>query len=393
MARMPAPLVAPVDVADPRRFPEAASAPADAAAIHALAAASLDATSGQESEARDAALEARIDAVLAAGESEADGATLAAWLATAPSVAIHRHVWRAIARRARMPADDGRIAASLFAIPLVIVAGVPGGADAHAVLPGVLPAPQALVDVLVAHGALGGNRTFSIANALVAADALDVSRVPALLAAGRRTLSGGAALDLPPAPLALPAGESVHLRFLVGTAIGAAGLDVTRDGTTGQWGRPLTNALSAQLAAPGLTLLALPRPVLSPLNAVVQGRVAQRDVSAQLFASNAIRQLRASVGEPVAVLSAHRAADAAGGGELRLSLSSPFSTRDAYGFRCPILPGERAADAAAMLANLLADARVGDVRVVAGVHGDRDPVTGGPLLFKPETLPPVAPLH
>ena len=115
---------------------------------------------------------------------------------------------------------------------------------------------------------------------------------------------------------------------------------------------------------------------------------AQRDVSAQLFASNALRQLRASVGEPVAVISAHRADDAPGGGELRLSLSSVLEPRDAQGFRCPVYPWERVVDVATMLVELLRDCRVGDIRAVAGVHADRDALTGGPLLFKPETIPP-----
>jgi len=40
-----------------------------------------------------------------------------------------------------------------------------------------------------------------------------------------------------------------------------------------------------------------------------------------------------------------------------------------------------------MLQGLLADCRVNDVRVVAGIHADRVAGTGLPLLFKPETLP------
>jgi hypothetical protein len=103
-----------------------------------------------------------------------------------------------------------------------------------------------------------------------------------------------------------------------------------------------------------------------------------------------LRQLRANVGEPVAVISAHRAADAPGGGELRLSLSSPLSPRDAQGFRCPLFPGERVGDAATMLTDLLRDCRLADVRVLSGVHADRDPVTGAPRMFKPETIPPSA---
>ncbi|HEX4884855.1 MAG TPA: hypothetical protein VFX05_12000 [Casimicrobiaceae bacterium] len=375
------------DVADPRRFPSPDDAPADARHVHRLALASLRADTGQDAQVSDAELGALIDRELAAPDPVDAGHRLAAWLATAPSVAVHRHVWRAIVARTRAVVPDGGIVVSLFAIPLVIVAGVAGGADARASLPGTLPDRQALADVLMAHGALGGNRTFALAGSLVAADALDVAALPALLAARRRALDMPVPLEAPPAPLALPAGESVHLRFLVGSAVGAAGVDITREDTTGRWGMPLTKALAAQLVAPGATLLALPRPAFVPPAAVAHGRLAQRDVSAQLFASHAIRELRASVGEPAAVISAHRAADAAGGGELRLSLSSPFSPRDAYGFRCPILANERAGDAATMLVDLLADARVTDVRLVAGVHDDRDPVTGGPLLFKPVALP------
>lgn len=381
------------EVADPRRFPQPATAPDDAREAHALAQASLVATGGLDARPSDTALDALIDRELAAPDARQAGQRLAAWLASAPSVSVHRHVWRALVRRAAARPEGEGIAVTLFAIPLVLVTGVAGGADARVTLSGTLPDAQALAGLLVEHGALGGNRSFTLAASLVASDPLDVAALPSLLAAGRATLARGEPLALPPAPLALPAGESVHLRFLVGSAVGAASVDVTRDATTGRWGMPLTKALSAQLAAPGTTLLALPRPVLAPLAAVAQGRSVQRDVSAQLFASNAIRELRASFGEPVAVISAHRAADAPGSGELRLSLSSPFSPRDAQGFRCPILAGERAADAAQMLVDLCADANVADVRVVAGVHDDRDPLTGGPLMFKPATMPGASGVH
>lgn len=372
-------------IADPRRFPAAADAPAPAQAAHALAAASLRATTGRASERLDRDIDAMVAAVLRDDPPAAAGAMLAAWLGTAPSLDVRRHLWRALARAAGPP-PEGAIAVTLFAVPLVLVAGV-AEADAPATLPRALPDPRALASCLVEHGALAGNRSVALAGALVAADAIDVGALPGLLRARDAVLAGGGPLDLAGAPLHVPAGESVHLRFLVGSALGAAAVDVLRDATTGRWGMPLTKLLAAQLGAGGVTLLPLPRPALGLLAAVAQGRVAQRDVSAQLFASNAIRQLRASVGEPVAVISAHEAADAVDGGELRLSLSSPLSVRDAYGFRCPILPLERAVDAATMLADLMRDARVADVRMVAGMHADRDPVTGGPLLFKPGSIP------
>ena len=116
--------------------------------------------------------------------------------------------------------------------------------------------------------------------------------------------------------------------------------------------------------------------------ALQQGRTVQRAVGAQLFASNAIRRLRASVGEPCAVISAHRCPTAPGGGELRLSLSSALDPRQAEGFRCPLFPTDSAGDVVSMLIELLHDCRVNDVRVRDGIHADRDASTGLTLLFK-----------
>ena len=123
------------------------------------------------------------------------------------------------------------------------------------------------------------------------------------------------------------------------------------------------------------------------------GRAAQREVALQLFASNALRRLRASFGEPTAVVSAHEAPDAPGGGELRVSLSSPFSPRDAEGFRFPLEPQERTPDALASIVDLLRDCRVADVRAVAAIQPDRDPATGLLRFCKAEPEPPARPIH
>ena len=149
----------------------------------------------------------------------------------------------------------------------------------------------------------------------------------------------------------------------------------------------MSQALAHQLHVPGVSLLALPRPPQHLVAAVQAGRAVQREVSAQVFASNAIRKLRASVGEPTAIISAHRAADAPMGGELRLSLSSAFAPREAEGFRCALYPYESVQDVTAMLTGLLRDCRVDDVRLRPGVHDDIDPVTGSPLLFKETEAP------
>ena len=82
-----------------------------------------------------------------------------------------------------------------------------------------------------------------------------------------------------------------------------------------------------------------------------------------------------------------------GGGELRLSLSSPFDLKDAQGFRCPLYPRDRVADVATMLIRLLGDCAVGDIRLLDGIHADRVAGTTHPLLFKPATIPAGAELR
>ncbi len=283
------------------------------------------------------------------------------------------------------------MAVKLFALPIVIVAardesaarGVPAPSIA-----GLLPDTARLAEILREHGALAGNQTFGFANALVAADAIAVPQLSTLLA--WQSLEQGAdavGRDLQPAVIAVkPGQQGVHLRFLLGTALAAGETDVLAAGTTAGWAMPFARELARQLAAPGLAVLALPGPPQTPPSALQQGLAAQREVGAQLFASNAIRKLRAATGEPAAVISAHRAATAAGGGELRLSLSSPFDTRAAEGFRCPLFATDRAGEVAAMLVDLLRDCRIADVRVLAGVHADRDPQSGMTLLFKADAL-------
>ncbi|MFO1323221.1 MAG: hypothetical protein U1F15_04070 [Burkholderiales bacterium] len=371
---------------DPRRFPDAAAAPDDLARLHRLAEASQAAATGRDADARDAELGAALDALLQPGRGDA----LAALFATAPSVAVYRHLWRLLAVRERAGAPDPDNVVRLFAIPVVVVTGIEGSDVARATLPEALADASALVALLREHGALGGHQSIALSNALAGADALDLARLPDLLA--WRT-PGETARALPPAPIVVAAGaESVHLRFLVGSVVAAPGTDPLRDATVGRWGIPLAQWLARSLAAPGATVLALPRAPQPLSTALVQGRLAQREVSAQIFASNAIRKLRSATGEPTAMISVHRLDAPEGAGEVRLSLSSPFDPKAAEGFRCPLYPGDRVDDLVQMLTTLLAACRVSDVRLQPGIHGDRDPATGLTLLFKGEGVP-LATLH
>jgi hypothetical protein len=380
-----------IDIADPRAY----SAPTDPIqeSLIRLAQASLAASSASRAEEIDATL---VNALAGHLQGE-DAWRLADLFSAAPSAAVARHIWRRLIDgwRAASAAEGDRVVATLFALPVVIVAGAtsndssPAASTLGGVLAGVLNEPEGVMALLREHHALGGNLTFALAAPMVAADALDIPRLPTLLAWQKLSSSNGpVARELHPTPMVVHSNqESVYLRFLIGTAIGASAVDVFAGKGGGEWIMPLAQELSRQLATTGLSVLALPRPPQAPLLALQHGRAAQREVGAQLFASNAIRRFRARVGEPSAVISAHRCPAAPGGGELRLSLSSPFDPRQAEGFRCPLFPPDRVVDVATMLVDLLRDCRVTDVRVIAGAQADGDPGTGLPLLFRADAIP------
>jgi hypothetical protein len=371
-----------MDIDDPRLF--AAHAESSQTPLFEMAEASLAASSIARADEIDRALVMALARRLIAG----DGSFVASLLAAAPSAAVTRHLWRCLIdawREASRSDADNSLAATLFAIPLVLVAA---GTDADGEIAGVLRDTLRIGALLREHRALGGSEAFALAPSLITSEAFDLARLPQLLAWQRQAGDGGVDhLDLHPTPIATKAGqEGVHLRFLAGVALAAPQVDLLREPEDPAGAMALAQELGRQLAAPGYSVLALPRAAQSPLAALQQGRAAQRDIGAQLFASNAIRRLRASVGEPSAVISAHRCVGAPGGGELRLSLSSPFDPRRAEGFRCPLFASDRAVDVARMLCDLMRDCRVTDVQVLPGVHADRDPATGLTLLFKADAV-------
>jgi hypothetical protein len=372
------------DIADPRIFPSAVD-PAFALQVE-RATASLASSSTSGADHYDALVGSDIARALSAG----NGMWLAGLLAATPSATVARQLWRQLVAAWDRAAgsERGAVGIALFAMPIVIVAAQPAAGPERR-LEGVLPDIERLRMTLLEHGALAGNRSIALSNGLASSDAIDASRLPGLLTWTRLPdASCTAPLHaIEPVPIQLVAGEqTVHLRFIIGTALAAPGAPLLADSHVGRWGVPFARELARQLSTADLTVLALPRAPRPPLPALHEGRTAQREVSAQLFASNAIRRLRTSVGEPSAVISAHRCPTSLGGGELRLSLSNAFDLRRAEGFRCPLFANERVGDVAAVLLDLLHDCRVTDVHVLSGVYPDRDPQTGLTLLFKAESF-------
>jgi hypothetical protein len=380
------------ELPDPRTWPAARAAPPAAASLHRIVSDAIDASTRRDAERLDAAARSIITQWLEAHSSE-----FAAAFETAPSVQVARHLHRLLADvEAGGPQTAPPLRTTLCALPVVVVVALEARAG-DVTLPAVLADAGVVEAALRDANAFAGARTLAFSPALAAASAIDVAALPGVLARGMlgETHDGSMRrpLDVAPAPIRVTGTtEGVHLRFLVGAVLTARGSDPLAGPAPQRWGTAVANALSRDLRTPGVTLLALPRPLARLVPALAQGRAAQREVAAQIFASNALRKFRASVGEPIAVISSHRADDAPGGGELRLSLSSPFALRDAEGFRCQLYPYESVRDVATMLRDLLRDCRVQDVRVRPGVHPDVDPQTGVRLLFKDAEAAP-QPLH
>ncbi len=367
---------------DPRPRRVSAAAPQPAQCWYRWAAALREATGSRVGDDAGAALSDGLAHALVTAPEQVESA-----IDQAPSPEIALQLWTTVANlwQHREAAHEA-LQLTGFALPIIVIAGLQGESGATD-LPGQLEAPERLAGILGEGGALGGTQAIAIGPMLVGAAALGFDRRAAWRALARLPSAAVGEPLFVPAPLAIaPGTERVYLRFLIGTALASADRDVFADAGVHRWGAKLTADLVRQLTRPGTTVLPLPRAPAPPLPAAYDGWAAQREVSAQLFATNAIRKLRAAVGEPTAVISAHAAADAPGGGELRLSLSSSFEPREAEGFRCPIHAIEPVALPLGMLVDLLRDCRVEAVRLAAGVHPDRLP-DGTPLFFKPETIP------
>jgi hypothetical protein len=345
-----------------------------------LALESLAAEVGVIQEKRDTALRTRIADALIAN----DTIEIADALARAPSLAVERHVMRSLALahvEAGQRAGDADLPTTVFALPLVIVAAN----SAPILIPGALPNIDEFVALMKSGAALRGNQSFGLSNALASSNAFLIEKLPSTLSWWKPPgETNNAPIAIEKSSMQLPANqESVFLRFLVGSAFAAPGVDLLTEKDTGKWGMPFTQTFAKQLGGGTLSLLAMPRPPRSPLAALFQGRAAQREVSLQLFATNAIRKFRSSVGDPEAVISAHVTQR---GGEIRLSLSNPFDEKGAEGFRAELFATDRAQDIAVQMQDLLRECNVQSVTTLADVFPDNDPATNMPFFFRADAL-------
>lgn len=311
----------------------------------------------------DAGLRAVLDDLLARG----DDRTIRAALNGASPAA---------ARRVALALDDaiararGDVGVSLFAIPLLIVAG----ARRQTAVPGALPEIGKVGTLLEKHGAIGVTRNFGLGNALVSAEALETLSPSALWRAAADPAQRPPLDTLQPEPIQVSGSrEQVHLRFITGAGLTPRHLPSFLESASniGTWGMAMTKELARQLAQPGLEILPMPRPPQSLLTAAHAGRRAQLEAALNLFLGNTLRKFRMAVGDPEAVLSAHRLDG--GAGELRLSLSTPLDDSLFEGFVWPLQPQDVAADVLRLVQATLAECRVTNVTLLDRVLPSRLP--------------------
>jgi hypothetical protein len=309
----------------------------------------------------DAVLRSALQQALQAG----DDAGIRAALAARPPARARRAAQQLAAA---LDAQGEGIGLRFFAIPLVIVAG----ARKSGTVQGALPEAHVLRGLLEQHGAVGVTRNFGLGNALVSAEALDTLSPSALWRVAADPSQRPPLEALQPEPIKVAGSrEQVHLRFVTGAGITPQHLPSFLESASniGTWGMAMTRELARQLAQPGLEILPMPRPPQPLVNAAHAGRRAQLEAALSLFLGNNLRRFRMAVGDPEAVLSAHRLDS--GAGELRLSLSTPFDDSLFEGFAWPLQPQDETTEVAQLFHSSLAECRVTNVTVLDRVLPDR----------------------
>ena len=317
-----------------------------------------------EDEQKRSALVLALRELAAAGRDIEIGAALEA----APSREVYARVWHALcAAVEKAPSEDG-VSARVFAMPWIIVCG----ASAAATLPCVLSNVGELARVLESNGAFGASRNLGLANALVALESLERLRPSEVL----RWSELPRTRDIPPAEIQVTRGpEEVHVRFLLGAAIAPPHLpDIVETGANiGQWGTPAVRAMTAQLGAAGVQVLAMPRPPAGLYSAAYAGRRAAVEAAFTLFMSNAVRRFRIAVGDPSVTVSSHAS------GELRVTLATLLDDTLVEGFRWPLHPLDDLHEIERMVTAMIWDCRLAEPHYAFGVHPDY--ASTGALLF------------
>ena len=290
-------------------------------------------------------------------------------LAAASSREQYARLWRALCDAVEKPQAEDDLSPRVFAIPWIIVCGGSAPARVSCVLPDV----GAIAGVLEEHGVFGGSRNLGLSNVLCDIAALEgLSPSQALLGWNDPRLR-----EMPPSPIAVLRGlEQVHVRFLLGAAIVPAHAPrITETGSNvAAWGTPALRAMASQLATPNVQILPMPRPPAGLYSAAYAGRSAGIEAGFNLFMSNSVRRFRSSVGDPSVTMSAHE------GGEIRVTLWSPFDDALVEGFRWPLHPADDLEAVGGAILAMLEECQLPEPAIHAEVLPDH--TSTGAVLFR-----------
>jgi hypothetical protein len=337
---------------DPRRY-----VPFSSNSLAALAQQALAQGSAMQHGRGDENLYDAIEQALRVG----DDALIEQALAQSTSHAVYRMLAAALDAALKAP-REAALHLRIFAIPILVVTGGRG----PLILPGVVADVGELEKLFETHGTLGPMKNFALGGALVSADGLAALKPSAVYRRSHETgRENFPPLDIPPEEIRIAGPEeAVHLRFLTGVSVTSAdapGFTETA-GNIGAWGMPFTRALAAQLGQPGLSLLPIPRPPMSHLQAIGAGKFAASELGFQLFLSTALRKFRARIGEAEAAVAA--CAD----GSVRIRLSSPFDASLSQEYVWSLQPGDEMAAVGSGIFSLLVECRVTNVKVAETVQ-------------------------
>ncbi len=193
--------------------------------------------------------------------------------------------------------DEAALRLQIFAIPLIVVAGSQSPTE----LPMVLPDVGRVREIFRVAGCLGPSEQFALSAGLCDAHALASLSPSAVYRLSRLSGATRHTVELPASPLLLAqAGQSVHLRFLLGSALVARGAPSFREtaGEVGRWGAAMTREVASQLARSGVTILPLGRAPQGIYVALSRGRFCREEMAFQLAVGDYLRAVRAREGDP-----------------------------------------------------------------------------------------------
>ncbi|WP_374347020.1 hypothetical protein [Chitinimonas sp.] len=277
-----------------------------------------------------------------------------------PDQAVEQVIRSRLAALLTRPAAGADHHALIFALPIVLVAGVRG----QHILPGKLPDVAAVQSLLIEHGIFASGADLHLSARLV--DAEQMAQISASqLLRWRDALqyaSAGLPHDFQESPISVN-GDGVYLRFLLGVAMQPrdAAPVVQLNAAPGPWAMALSKLLGEQLKHDALTLFPLPRAPQAWLAALDDGRVAQQQIRFEVFASNALRKLREAGETPVAVLSAHQ------GKELRVTIGAERNGEEWAGFIWPLGASDRVGVIQQNMVKLLQECHQSDIRIIPDV--------------------------